>query len=68
MASWVALTADEIAFEGVSGVESKDGVIRYVLQRSEAGNFGAITVAGRTLQPTASLVYMQGNTVHVQLS
>ena len=68
MTNWTVLTADEIAFENVSGVEVKEGIVRYVLQRAEDGSFGTITVGGRPVQPVAAMVYVQGNTVHVQVS
>ena len=68
MANWAVLSVSELVFENVSGVEVREGIVRYVLQRDEDGGFGTITVDGRTLQPAASLVYVQGSTVHVQLS
>ena len=68
MTNWTVLTADEITFESVSGVEVKEGIVRYVLQRDENGSFGTITVGGRPVQPAAALVYVQGSTVHVQVS
>ena len=68
MANWAVLRADELVFENVSGVEAKDGILRYVLQRNEDGSFGTITAGERTIQPAASLVYVHGDTVHVQLS
>lgn len=67
MAKWLVITANEIVFEDVSGADVNDGVIRYVFQRREDGSFGAIDVDGRRVHPASSLVYVHGNTVHVQV-
>ena len=68
MANWAVLHGDELVLENVSGVDAKEGVLRYVLQRNEDGSFGPISVGGRTVQPAASLVYVQGTAVHVQIT
>lgn len=68
MTNWVVLNADEVTLGNVSGVDVRDGVLRYVLMRHEDGSFGTITVGDRELQPAGSLVYVDGSTVHVQVS
>ena len=67
MASWLAVTANEIEFEDVGGAEMNNGVVRYVSQRREDGSFGAVIVDGRRIQPVSAMVYMQGNTLHIQV-
>ena len=67
MAKWLVITAKELVFEDVSGADINDGIIRYVFQRKEDGSFGAIEVDGRRVHPTSSLVYVSGNTVHLQV-
>jgi hypothetical protein len=67
MANWMVLRAEELQFEEVSGVDVHEGVIRYVMQRHEDGSFGSIDVGGRNIRPTSSIVYVHGNTVHVQV-
>lgn len=67
MTKWLAITANEISLEDVSGADLNNGAIRYVFQRKEDGSFGAIEVDGRTIKPTGSMVYIQGNTIHVQV-
>jgi hypothetical protein len=63
----MVFSADELLFEDVSGADVQDGTIRYVIQRKEDGSFGSIDVGGRKIHPSASPVYVQGNTVHVQV-
>jgi hypothetical protein len=67
MSRWLVIAAAEIQFDDVSGVDVTDGVVRYVFQRREDGSFGTIHVDGRALHPTSSMVYVHGNTVHVQV-
>lgn len=67
MAKWQVITAKELVFEDVSGADITDGIIRYVFQRKEDGSFGAIDVDGRRVHPASSLVYVSGNTVHLQV-
>ena len=67
MAKWLVITAKELVFEDVSGADVNDGIIRYVFQRKEDGSFGAIEVDGRRYYPASSLVYVAGNTVHLQV-
>jgi len=63
----MAVTADEILFQDVSGAEIHDGVVRYVIQRQDDGSFGSIEIGGRKLYPMSSMVYVQGNTIHVHV-
>ncbi|MCK5489258.1 MAG: hypothetical protein KAI98_04680 [Gemmatimonadetes bacterium] len=67
MAKWLVITANEMTFEDVSGADLHNGAIRYVFQRKEDGSFGSIEMDGRRLQPVTSMVYVQGNTVHLQV-
>lgn len=67
MAKWLAITANEMSFEDVSGADLNNGAVRYVFQRKEDGSFGSIHVDGRTIRPCTSMVFVQGNTVHVQV-
>ena len=67
MANWMAITADEILFQDVSGADIHDGVVRYVIQRKDDGSFGSIEIGGRTVYPKSSMVYVQGNTIHVHV-
>ncbi|MBT8478079.1 MAG: hypothetical protein KJO06_04115 [Gemmatimonadetes bacterium] len=67
MAKWLAITANEISFEDVSSADLNNGAVRYVFQRKEDGSFGSVVVDGRTIRPVTSMVFMQGNTVHVQV-
>ena len=67
MANWLVLTANEIVLEQVGAAEVNGGVMRYVFQRKEDGGFGEIDVDGRKVHPTSSLVYVDGNTIHVQV-
>jgi len=67
VANWMAVTADEMLFKDVSGAEIHDGVIRYVIQRREDGSFGSIEIGDRTIYPKSSIIYVFGNTVHVQI-
>jgi len=68
MANWLVVTANEMLFEDVSGADVNGGVVRYVFQRKDDGSFGAIDVDGRKIYPVSSMVYVQGNTIHVQVS
>lgn len=68
MANWLVVTANELLFEDVSGADVNGGVVRYVFQRKDDGSFGAIDVDGRKIYPVSSMVYVQGNTIHVQVS
>ncbi|MGI9647223.1 MAG: hypothetical protein ACR2OI_01755 [Acidimicrobiia bacterium] len=67
MTKWLVITANEMSFEDVSGADLHNGAIRYVFQRKEDGSFGSIEVDGRTIMPAGSMVYVQGNTIHVQV-
>lgn len=67
MPSWLAVTGNEIEFEDVGGAEMNNGVVRYVSQRRDDGSFGAVIVDGRRIQPLSAMVYMQGNTLHIQV-
>lgn len=67
MANWLVLTANEVLLEDVSAADVNEGVVRYVFQRKEDGSFGVIDVAGRKIHPTSSIVYVEGNTIHVQV-
>ncbi len=67
MATWLAITTNEIQFEEVSGADVQNGVMRYVIQRREDGSFGAIRVDGREILPASSMCYVAGNTLHVQV-
>lgn len=67
VANWMAVTADEFLFQDVSGAEMYDGVIRYVIQRKDDGSFGSIEIGGRKFYPKSSMVYVQGNTLHVHV-
>lgn len=68
MGNWLVITANEVLFENVSGADVNGGVMRYVFQRKEDGSFGSIDVDGRKIFPKSSMVYVQGNTIHVQVS
>jgi len=68
MANWLVITANEMLFEDVSGADLHNGAIRYVFQRKDDGSFGSIDVDGRKIRPVSSMVYVQGNTIHVQVS
>ena len=68
MANWLVITANELLFEEVSGADLHNGAIRYVFQRKDDGSFGAIEVDGRKIYPVSSMVYVQGNTIHVQVA
>jgi len=68
MANWLVLTANEMLFEEVSGADVNGGVIRYVFQRKDDGSFGTIDVDGRKINPASSMVFVQGNTIHVQVA
>ena len=68
MANWLVITANEMLFEDVSGADLHNGAVRYVFQRKEDGSFGSIDVDGRKVRPVSSMVYVQGNTIHVQVS
>jgi hypothetical protein len=67
MANWLILTANEVVLEQVGAAEVNGGVMRYVFQRKEDGSFGVIDADGRKIHPASSLVYIQGNTLHVQV-
>lgn len=67
VATWMAINAESVTFEEVSGADVTDGVVRYVFQRKEDGSFGAIDVDGRKIFPASSMVYVAGNTLHVQV-
>jgi hypothetical protein len=67
MAKWVAITAKEMVFEEVGGADLNNGAIRYVFQMKDDGSFGTIEVDGRRIQPVTSMVFVQGNTIHVQV-
>jgi hypothetical protein len=67
MSRWLVTTGTEIQFEDVSGVDVTEGVVRYFFQRREDGSFGTIQVDGRAVHPASSMVYLHGNTVHVQV-
>ena len=67
MTKWLVITAKEMSFEDVSGADLHNGAIRYVFQRKEDGSFGSIEVDGRKIMPANSMVYVQGNTIHVQV-
>lgn len=67
MAKWLVVTANEITLEGTSGAEVNAGVMRYVFMRKEDGSFGVIEVDGRQIYPASAMVYLQGNTLHVQV-
>ena len=67
MAKWVAITAKEMVFEDVGGADLNNGAIRYVFQMKDDGSFGTIEVDGRRIRPVTSMVFVQGNTNHVQV-
>ena len=67
MTKWLVITANEMSLEDVSGADLHNGAMRYVFQRKEDGSFGSIEVDGRTIVPANSMVYVQGNTIHVQV-
>lgn len=67
MAKWLVVTANEITLEGTSGAEATGGVMRYVFMRKEDGSFGVIEVDGRQIYPASAMVYLLGNTLHVQV-
>ena len=67
MAKWVAITAKEMVFEEVGGADLNNGAIRYVFQMKDDGSFGTIEVDGRQIRPVTSMVFVQGNTIHVQV-
>ena len=67
MATWLAITTNEIHFDDVSGADVQNGVMRYVIQRREDGSFGPIRVDGREIVPASSMCYVAGSTLHVQV-
>jgi len=68
MAKWMMITASEVQFEEVSGADVHGGVLRYVIQRNEDDSFSSVIVDGQRIQPASSMVYVQGNAVHIQVS